>query len=235
MKPFLSVVIITKNEEINLPKLLASLGDIDKSIEVIVSDAFSRDNTRRIAKFYSCKIVDGGIYAVGRNNGFKAAEGEYVLFLDADVTLEKSFLNKLVAKIHKRNFDVASGFSIPDTDKPLEHLAVWYWNWWRFFTQKFNPGGYAHYMVVRKEHINKYGPFNEKLKVFEDGEFLKRMAKNGKFSFLRDPYMYCSSKRFSDDGHIKTFFRYICWPLYFRFFGEEGIENLFGEYKTDRD
>ena len=90
----LSIVIITKQEQDYLPKLLDSLKQQTfNDFEIIVSDAQSKDNTRKIAKEHNCKIVEGGLPSKGRNNGVKKAKGKYLLFLDADVVLPKDFLN----------------------------------------------------------------------------------------------------------------------------------------------
>ena len=82
----LSIVIITKNEQQYLPRLLHSIKMQEfKDYEIIVSDAQSTDKTRAIAKSFGCKIVEGGLPSVGRNNGAKVANAPLILFLDADV------------------------------------------------------------------------------------------------------------------------------------------------------
>ena len=73
----LSIIIPTYNEEEYLPVLLESIKKQNfNDYEVIVADANSTDRTREIAKEYGCLIVDGGLPAVGRNNGAKVAKGE---------------------------------------------------------------------------------------------------------------------------------------------------------------
>ena len=81
-----SIVIPVKNEEKNIPVILESIKkQTYKPYEVIVSDADSKDNTRKIAKEYGARVVEGGIPAIGRNNGFNAAQKDIVIFMDADV------------------------------------------------------------------------------------------------------------------------------------------------------
>ena len=66
----LSIIIPTYNEEEYLPVLLESIKEQSfDDYEVIVADANSTDKTREIAKEYGCIVVDGGLPAVGRNNG----------------------------------------------------------------------------------------------------------------------------------------------------------------------
>ncbi len=74
----LSIVVPAYNEEKYLPKLLSCIKkQTYKDCEIIVADANSRDRTKETAKKYGCKIVkSGGLPAIGRNNGAKAAKGD---------------------------------------------------------------------------------------------------------------------------------------------------------------
>ena len=84
----LSIIIPTYNEEEYLPVLLDSIKKQNfEDYEVIIADANSTDKTREIASEYGCIITEGGMPAVGRNNGAKIAKGEYLLFLDSDLKL----------------------------------------------------------------------------------------------------------------------------------------------------
>ena len=88
----LSIIIPTLNEEKCLPKLLDSIKNQNfNDYEIIVADAHSRDRTRAIALRYGCKIVEGGIPSVARNHGIKVAQGDYILFVDADSVLTRGF------------------------------------------------------------------------------------------------------------------------------------------------
>ena len=67
-----SIIIPTYNEEEYLPVLLDSIKEQDfDDYEIIVADANSTDKTVEIAKDYGCIVVEGGLPAVGRNNGAK--------------------------------------------------------------------------------------------------------------------------------------------------------------------
>src|SRR3989344_4462300 len=104
----ISIIIPTFNEEKYLPKLLNCIkNQTYKDYEIIIADANSKDKTKAIAKKYGCKTVRGGLPAVGRNNGAKAAKGDILLFLDADSLIEKDFLKNCLGDIQKRNLDVA--------------------------------------------------------------------------------------------------------------------------------
>jgi glycosyltransferase involved in cell wall biosynthesis len=75
----LSIIIPTKNEEQNLPVLLAALRAqtlfqrLPQEIEIIVADAHSTDATRALAIQAGARVVDGGMPGPGRNRGAEAA------------------------------------------------------------------------------------------------------------------------------------------------------------------
>src|SRR3989344_314326 len=98
----ISIIIPTLNEERYIGKLLDSIvgQDISEDIEIVVADARSTDGTRELVErsrenFAALQIVEGGLPAKARNNGGRAAAGEILIFIDADVTLpHSSFLKK---------------------------------------------------------------------------------------------------------------------------------------------
>ncbi|OGE34578.1 hypothetical protein A3C32_04515 [Candidatus Daviesbacteria bacterium RIFCSPHIGHO2_02_FULL_41_14] len=79
----LSVIIITKNEESMLKTCLESVKWAD---EIIVADSGSEDKTLEIAKKYTDRVikVTGNNFAGWRNQSLEKAQGDYVLFVDAD-------------------------------------------------------------------------------------------------------------------------------------------------------
>jgi glycosyltransferase involved in cell wall biosynthesis len=109
-----SIIIPTYNEEEYLPNLLTSIqrqGYDD--LEVIIADAHSMDKTIEIAESFGCKIVPGGLPAVGRNNGAKAASGELLLFLDADSVLTNNYISSAVEEFELHNLGIAITQIVP--------------------------------------------------------------------------------------------------------------------------
>ena len=119
----LSIIIISKNEEKDLPRLLKSIEKRDfTDYELILSDAKSIDKTREIGKKFGCKIVEGGLPSVGRNNGAKIAKGELLLFLDSDVKLPNGFLSKNIKEFQDRKLVSATTKYIPDSKNVFDNL-----------------------------------------------------------------------------------------------------------------
>ena len=105
MKPIISVIIPTYNEEDYIVKTLKCFKNQKTKVayEVIVCDNNSTDNTVKLAKNYA-KIVyetkQGACFA--RNTGARYAKGEYFVFADADTIYPENFIEE-VYKIFKSN------------------------------------------------------------------------------------------------------------------------------------
>jgi glycosyltransferase involved in cell wall biosynthesis len=83
----LSVVIITFNEEANIARCLAALGDV--ADEVLVVDSFSTDRTVEICQQHGARVVQNVFagYVEQKNFATDQASFDHVLQLDADEVL----------------------------------------------------------------------------------------------------------------------------------------------------
>lgn len=90
----LSVIVITKNEEQMLPACLESVKWAD---ELIVCDSGSTDNTIHIAESYNAKIVKtlSEDFSERRTKAMESAQGDWVLYLDADERVLKPLREEL--------------------------------------------------------------------------------------------------------------------------------------------
>lgn len=94
-----TVIIPTRNEEKNIERCIASVKSqvsgvkSQRKAEIIVVDNQSTDQTVAIAKKLGAKVFQAGPErSAQRNFGAKKATGEYLLFLDADMELEKNVI-----------------------------------------------------------------------------------------------------------------------------------------------
>ncbi len=101
----LSVVVITKNEETKIEEglktVLAATDSIPDS-EILLVDSASTDSTVEIASRYPIRIVQLSAHnflspSSGRHIGTQYTDGEYVFFLDGDMTLDAQWLNEAVS------------------------------------------------------------------------------------------------------------------------------------------
>ncbi len=217
----LSIVIITKNEEKNLPKLLTSIKAQDfKDYEVIVSDADSTDKTRDIAKKFGCKIVKGGLPARGRNNGARASKGDLLLFLDADVVLPEKFLSKNIDEFNRRRLSGATPLYISEENTFLFRLNYNIWNLIDIVTSYFYPHASGFCIFVKKKVFDEIGGFDETVNVGEDHDLAWRISKKGKFRVLKSVPVIASVRRFKKEGILKLSLKYLYAEFFRIIFGK---------------
>ena len=198
----LSIIIPTYNEEEYLPVLLESIKQQDFSdYEIIVADADSKDNTVKIAEEYGCIVVEGGMPAVGRNNGAKVAKGEYLLFLDSDLKLTEDYLAKVIYEFKMERLGIAitqmKPLSKKTEDKILHDLA----NLFMISVEKIKPHGAGCYGIIAKRELHECcGGFDEELTFGEDTEYIERLAKKERFKVLRNAKIGVSTRRLEEEG-----------------------------------
>lgn len=104
----ISVVINTRNEEGNLPRVLASIRTL--AGEIVVVDMESTDKTVLIAKEAGAKIYKHkptGYVEPARNFALRQAQGDWILILDADEEISKELaqvLEKIAADDRSADF-----------------------------------------------------------------------------------------------------------------------------------
>jgi hypothetical protein len=95
----LTIVVLTKNEEVRLGRCLESIRWAD---EIIVVDGGSTDRTVEIARSYGATVITHafeGSFATERNLGLQHAKGEWVLQMDADDVATPEFRDAILAMI----------------------------------------------------------------------------------------------------------------------------------------
>jgi glycosyltransferase involved in cell wall biosynthesis len=92
---FLSVIVITYNEENNIDRCLRSL---DFANEIIVVDSLSTDSTVEKARRFTDKIIqhkyDGDIPQ--RIRGFSVAKGDWLMYVDADEVVSAELKREII-------------------------------------------------------------------------------------------------------------------------------------------
>jgi glycosyltransferase involved in cell wall biosynthesis len=231
MKPLkkLSIVIIAKNEEKNIGRLLDSIRKQKTTIpyEIILADAKSTDATVSIAGRYGVKIVNGGMPSVGRNIGASYATGDIILFLDADTVLPECFIEKNLAEFKQRNLSVAAVLTKVLSRKESHKLAYKVINEHFILTEKIDPCAFGYCIFcLTKIHV-LIGGFNEKLKMFEDKNYAQRAAQTGRFGVLRAVPIMTYARRFEKDGITYSLFRAMAYLFVRRMVGDEKANKLF--------
>lgn len=90
----LSVAIITKNEEANLSRTLASVQFAD---EIVIVDSASTDRTVEIARSFNAKVYDEPWkgFSGSKNSAIEKCTGTWILSLDADEELSSKLQDQI--------------------------------------------------------------------------------------------------------------------------------------------
>ena len=235
----LSIVIPTKNEEEYLPKLLESIRrQTVQPTEIIVADAHSTDHTREIAKSFGAKIIDGGMPSVGRNLGAKQANGDLILFLDADVELrDPTFLEKSIKEFNDRCLGLATCDVFPLSDAYIDHFLHKAYNKYVRAWGSLFPHAPGFCMLVKREGHNKISGFDELVVFCEDHDYARRFKRVGRFGFLKSTKIPVSIRRLDRDGRLQIAIKYLLAELHIAFVGpirSNKFNYTFGHSKTKK-
>jgi len=219
--PTVSVIIPTYNRAHLVGRAIRSvLNQTYQDFEIIVVDDGSTDNTEEVVKGFNDDRIRyiwhdenrGG--AAARNTGIKAAQGEYIAFLDSDDEWLPEKLEKQVKAFEDALPDVGvvyTDFRRLDKrgDKEL-----------RFAKVMREVSGDIHRdllegnfigtptALVRRECFDKVGMFDERLPRLQDWELWIRISKYYHFKCLDEPlvisYVVKDSISASQDAYIKA-------------------------------
>lgn len=216
----ISIVIPTLNEENYLPFLLDSIKAQDfNDFEIIVADAGSKDKTVEIAKKYGCKIIStmSKLPGEGKNKGAKFAQGDLIFFLDADIILPEKSFSKFLKEFYEKKLNIAS-FLLRSHHLFHNFSYNIFYNFPTLIGEKILPQA-MNAILVKKEIHQKIGGFNEKIKIGEELDYIRRAKKFGKFGVLKSEKIFASPRRFEKDGWFKTWFKYFLCQIHMLILG----------------
>lgn len=127
----LSVIIPARNEAENLPRLMRSLQtQTRKPEEILVVDDGSTDGTASVAAAWGARVIPSDPLPEGWRGkpwacyqGARAASGEWLLFLDADVWLEPDGLASLLMQYAGGAMSLVPWHQV---QRPYEHLSLFF-------------------------------------------------------------------------------------------------------------
>lgn len=224
----ISVIITSFNAGRFIKECIQSvLNQTYEDYEIIIVDGGSTDNTFEEIKPFEDKInliklTQQKEYplnqdAFHRNQGLKVANGEYIIFLDADdillpkkLEIEASGLEKdsylgmvysdvYICNEYGKGYRLMSKRTRPFSGNIFAHLVV----------GNFIP---VHSAMVKRECIEKIGPFDETLPACTDWEMWLRISAYYQIKYLNIPlakYRIHSTNisknwKFMAEGHIKV-------------------------------
>jgi glycosyltransferase involved in cell wall biosynthesis len=167
-----SVIITTRNESKNIGNCLESIKAQSYPaglVEIIVVDNQSTDDTKAIAARYTDKVLDKGPErSAQRNFGFAQASGDLFMFLDADMILSATVIERSVAKM--------SGEGLCALYIPEIVLGKGFFPTVRRFERSFYDGTVIDCVrIFTREAFEATGGFDESLTGPEDWDFDRLM------------------------------------------------------------
>jgi glycosyltransferase involved in cell wall biosynthesis len=178
-----SVVVIGRNEGDRLRRCLASVNAMNKSgfdTEVIYVDSGSTDNSLDIAGELGATVIalkpERPTAALGRNAGWRAAQGFTVLFLDGDTILDANFVAQSLPELWTETHAVIWGHrrEIYPEQSLYNRVLDLDWIYAPGLTQFC--GGDA---LMRHEALAEVDGYDETLIAGEEPDMCRRMAALG--------------------------------------------------------
>lgn len=234
-KPFVSALIVTRNEQTFVEQALMSL--INQTYpkdcyEIIIIDGESTDDTLKIVKrlvqkyktdTFDIRVINNPkhILAAGWNLGIKNAKGEYVVRIDAHGEAADDFIEKNVKTIHSVSDAVCVGGRLitksldgdNDTISKVLSSSFGVGNSSFRVSERSCYADTAVYGLYKREIFDKVGFFNEQYVRNQDIELHSRMrAAGGKFYF--NPEINCVYySRNTTKGMVKQAFGNGKWNM----------------------
>lgn len=188
--PLFSVIVITKNEELNIGECLKSIVEVFESFgysyEIVMVDSNSEDNTIKkalelnINNLKVVKIVNSTIYtaALGRNIGSKCSRGKYLLFLDGDMKLYRDFIVKGLDRLKESNcaglIGIRDDIIVNSQRKTIKILK----NKYNIQREGIAPH-FGGAVLLKKEILNMVGGYKGHIISFEEPELYIRLKSKG--------------------------------------------------------
>lgn len=210
--PFVSALLVTRNEQDYIEKAMLSL--INQTypkelFEIIVIDGESTDNTLKIVNqliekyktaFFDIRVINNSkhILSSGWNLGIKNARGDYVVRIDAHAEAALDFIEKNVETMLSAKDAVCVGGklttkSLGGDDDIISKVLSSPFGVGNSSFRVSETAGYADtavYGLYKKEIFEKVGYFNEQYVRNQDIELHSRIrASGGKFYF--NPQINC--------------------------------------------
>lgn len=206
-EPAVSFVVPARNEAEYLPATLESIRDLetDHTYETIVADGDSDDATPAIAAEHGARVVDGGGEGIGhgRDAGARAADGDWLAFVDADTILSPEYLDTMLEHAEERGLSAAS--SRCRMRGPRARLMQATIN--RVFPRMDRPILPGFNFLVRRPVYEASGGFPNVPN--EDTAFSRRLARTEPVGYCPETLVETSPRRIAETGLTGTLYHYL--------------------------
>jgi glycosyltransferase involved in cell wall biosynthesis len=208
-KPIISLIIAAYNEEKFIGKTLESVFKAKNtykepsSIEIVVVNNCSTDNTQKIAENYGARVVteEKRCIAAVRNKGAKEAQGEIIGFLDADSCITPNMFNSIDDSMSLNEY-IGGGTDIKIDRRSLGISCTYCIT---TYPARYILGVAGGLIFTVNKTFQELGGFDESLYCAEDSNFVLKLKKDGKrkgkkFMIITRDYVTSSARSFDKFG-----------------------------------
>lgn len=192
----ISFIIPAHNEEFELSSTLAAIhaaaSGASRPYEIIVVDDASTDATPEIAAQADAKVIpiNRRQIAAARNAGGRAAQGEYLFFIDADTRINQAHVTEAIAAMR-------AGYAGGSARVNMDGLIP---IWGRMLLLGFSSVyfglnlGAGAFLFTARRNFDMVGGFDEQYFAGEEVYFSLELKKLGRFKVLREPVLTSGRK-----------------------------------------
>jgi glycosyltransferase involved in cell wall biosynthesis len=181
-----------------------------------------QDNTAGVARrnCHRLIVLSQKSLGVARNLGARMAQGEILLFLDADTLLEPAALRR-IAEDFTNEHAAGTLHGTPDSRRFGFKLVYFIKN---FFHRSSIHKGSSGVILCWKKDFVEVGGFDEGLEVCENSDLIKRLSRFGSYKYIGEATATTSMRRYEQRG-----FCGMAW-LWLKLW----VQSLFGDLHQKR-
>ncbi len=223
----ISIIIPVFNEQEHIKKCLDRILEIKKtsmyagSVQIIVVDNGSTDNTKKILLEYRSKILiineprKGTGFA--RQRGLECATGNYIACIDADCLPSENWIKTAMKIFKDEKVNSIAGLCVYSNDYKFAWIPtsaqVLFFPLIHLISRTLGMGGMMLHgnSWFRKDALGAIGGFDITHEFWgDDARTAQQISKlNGKMKYSIDLKVITSSRRYANDGLGATLFAYI--------------------------
>jgi len=203
----ISFVVPAYNESEFLPATLEAIHSAARSLglayEIVVANDASTDDTAAVAEAHGARVVAcaNRQIAATRNSGAAAANGNYLIFVDADTTVSRAVVDAAVRTLDE---GAAGGGAAVRFGEPVQfQWRVFLWTVVHSFRLLRWAAG--SFVFCRTDAFEAAGGFDETMYAAEEIAVSRALKRQGRFVVLRE-YVETSGRKFNGHSSWKIFF-----------------------------
>jgi glycosyltransferase involved in cell wall biosynthesis len=236
----ISFIVPAHNEEACLGRTLQAIhesaGATGQPCEIIVVNDASTDATAEIAREHQAAVfsVNHRQIAATRNSGGQAAKGDRLFFVDADTRINAKAVTSALRQMDRGAVGgggpvrLGKGESVPLYIRLIEPLQL--------FLAKIGGFTGGAFLFCTRDAFCAAGGFNERLYWGEEGDFILRLKREGRFAVLWHPVL-TSGRRFRTTSGLQVLA--VCAKTIFSpfktFTRRSSVENIWYDSNRQRD